>query len=231
MNSPDAAKRKRDPQSTRNAILDAAQSCLAKFGAEGVSVSAVAKLAGVNRGTAYQHFHSKDELIDATLGRVSQQLLDAVFEKSNPTDKSSSKISLTELSAEQLPEVVNGMVNFNLKLAEYTIENPEISRIWLFDVLSRDNPRDDVFYKRFEESMSKIFASDACEPGINLQAHAVMLLSSYFMWPTWVRTQTRSKKDRRESARIFAQEMVRLSLRGVFKSTDSATLEDVLPHI
>lgn len=229
MNSSATTRRKRDPESTRNAILDAAQSCLAKYGAEGVSVSAVAKLAGVNRGTAYQHFHSKEELVNATLGRVSQQLLDAVFD--SETNEAPEPISLADLSLEHMPEIVNSMIRFNIRLAEYTIENPEISRIWLFDVLSRDNPREDVFYKRFEESLSAFVASDACEPGVNIQAHAVMSLSGYFMWPTWVRVQARSKKERREKARSFAKEMVRLSLKGVIKNTDSAALERFLPHI
>jgi len=229
MNSTATPRRKRDPETTRNAILDAAQSCLSEYGAEGVSVSAVAKLAGVNRGTAYQHFHSKEELVNATLGRVSQQLLDAVFD--NESSQAPEPLSITDLSLEHMPEIVNSMIRFNIRLAEYTIENPDISRIWLFDVLSRDNPREDVFYKRFEESLSAFTTSDACETGVNTQAHAVMLLSGYFMWPTWVRSQARSKKERREKARSFAQEMVRLSLKGVIKHSDSAALERFLPHI
>jgi len=192
-------------------------------------VSAVAKLAGVNRGTAYQHFHSKDELIEATLGRVSEHLLEAVF--GGEQAQNSAALSLTDLGTEHMPEVVNGMIQFNLRLADYTIENPEISRIWLFDVLSRDNPRDDVFYKRFEESLNNVILSEACEPGVNTQAHAVMLLAGHFMWPTWVRSQASSKKERREKAQSFAKEIVRLSLNGVFKNSDSALLEKIMPHI
>ena len=117
-------RRKRDPESTRNAILEAAQTVLARDGAEGLSVSGVAQLAGVNRGTAYQHFSSKEELIRATLDRVSHQLLDAVFEGGDlegerPDD-------LPEVDLEHLPEVINGMADFNMRLADYAIENPEI---------------------------------------------------------------------------------------------------------
>jgi AcrR family transcriptional regulator len=71
-------RRKRDPESTRSSILEAAKTILAQDGAEGLSVSSVAKLAGVNRGTAYQHFQVKEDLIRATLELVSHQLLDAV---------------------------------------------------------------------------------------------------------------------------------------------------------
>ena len=76
-------RRKRDPEGTRTVILDAAQSILAQDGAEALSVSRVANLAGVNRGTAYQHFLAKEDLIQATMDRVSHQLLEAVFEESD----------------------------------------------------------------------------------------------------------------------------------------------------
>ena len=60
-------RRKRDPESTREAILEAARQVLAQDGKEGVSVAQVALLAGVNRGTAYQHFQTREQLIDATV--------------------------------------------------------------------------------------------------------------------------------------------------------------------
>jgi AcrR family transcriptional regulator len=67
-NAPDAQhrkRRKRDPQGTREAILEAAWQQLARDGKQGVSVAQVAQLAGVNRGTAYQHLRTRQQLIDA----------------------------------------------------------------------------------------------------------------------------------------------------------------------
>ncbi|MDZ4081145.1 TetR/AcrR family transcriptional regulator [Hydrocarboniphaga effusa] len=60
--------RRRDPEGTRTAMLEAAGALLAKEGAEGLSVSQIAPLARVNRGTAYRHFQarvarSKHELV------------------------------------------------------------------------------------------------------------------------------------------------------------------------
>ena len=51
-----AQKPRRDPERTREAILEVAAKLLARDGPEGLSVSQVAKVAGVNRGTAYHHF-------------------------------------------------------------------------------------------------------------------------------------------------------------------------------
>src|SRR5258707_15723611 len=72
-------RRKRDPEGTREAILEAARQELAQDGKEGVSVAQVALRAGVNRGTAYQHFQTREQLIEATAPSVSEQLYLAVF--------------------------------------------------------------------------------------------------------------------------------------------------------
>src|SRR3954454_19269489 len=72
-------RRRRDPDGTRIAILEAAGTLLAKDGPEGLSVSQVAQLAGVNRGTAYQHFQTREQLVEATTGWVSEQLCESVF--------------------------------------------------------------------------------------------------------------------------------------------------------
>ena len=72
-------RRKRDPKGTRVAILEAAGKLLAKDGPEGLSVSQVAQLAGVNRGTAYQHFPTREQLVEATTAWVSERLRRAVF--------------------------------------------------------------------------------------------------------------------------------------------------------
>lgn len=58
---------RRDPKSTRILILETAQTIFAPDVAAGLGVSSLAKLAGVNCGTDYQHFQLKEDLIRATL--------------------------------------------------------------------------------------------------------------------------------------------------------------------
>src|SRR5271167_4920772 len=72
-------RRPRDPEATREAILEAARDRLAVVGPEGLSLSEVAHLAGVNRGTAYQHFETREKLVKATANWVSDKLFRAVF--------------------------------------------------------------------------------------------------------------------------------------------------------
>src|SRR5689334_25177361 len=73
------ARRERNPERTREAILEAAREVLAQDGKEGLSVAQVAQRAGVNRGTAYQHFQTREQLIEATAKWVSDKLYRAVF--------------------------------------------------------------------------------------------------------------------------------------------------------
>jgi AcrR family transcriptional regulator len=219
-------RRKRDPESTRISILEAAKTILAQDGAEGLSVSSVAKLAGVNRGTAYQHFQVKEDLIRATLDWVSYQLLDAVFKGWDSDGKRPESFPQPDLA--HLPDVINGMAAFNLRLAEYAIENPDIGRIWLYDVLSRKNPKDDVFYKRFELALKEMATSDATHDDMDTEVLAVLMLTGYFLWPVWVRSHASGKKERKAMAERFASEVTRFSMRGVFR-VDSATLLKAIP--
>src|SRR5262245_14185918 len=70
----------RDPEATRAAILVAAEAMMAEHGPRGLTVSEVARRAGVNRGTAYQHFPTREELVAEVLqrlGRTTKEMLDA----------------------------------------------------------------------------------------------------------------------------------------------------------
>jgi len=219
-------KRKRDPESTRIAILEAAKTIMARDGAEGLSVSSVAKLAGINRGTAYQHFQLKEDLVRDTLDRVSHQLLEAVFEGGDRGGDAPDGLLQPDL--EHMPEVINSMAAFNLRLAEYAIENPDIGRIWLYDVLSRENPRDDVFYKRFAQALQTLADSDASFDNLDVEVLAVLMLTGYFLWPVWVRAHTRGKKARRQMAERFAGEVLRLSMHGVLRADSHALMKAYL---
>ena len=202
--------RRRHPEGTRTAILDAAQSILAEDGAEALSVSRVANLAGVNRGTAYQHFLAKEDLIEATMERVSHQLLEAVFEESDdePYDEA------LQPSIQHLPDVIQKMAGFTMRMALYTVENPDISRIWLFDVLSKKDPQQDVFYKRFLEAIERLANSEMSEPDIDIEALAVLMLSGFLLWPVWVDSHAKTKKMKKQMAQRFGNEVLRFTLHG-----------------
>jgi hypothetical protein len=150
-------------------------------------------------------------------------LLDAVFEGGDLGGERPD--SLPQPNLEHLPDVINGMAAFNLRLAEYAIENPDIGRIWLYDVLSRKNPKEDVFYKRFEQALEGLAASDASEKDLDVEALAIIMLTGYFLWPVWVRSHSKTRKDRKLMAQRFASEVMRLSMHGVLRTDSHAILK------
>src|SRR4029077_12461867 len=115
-------RRPRDPEGTREAILEAARTRLAKYGPEGLSVSEVARLAGVNRGTAYQHFETREKLIKATAEWVSDELFRSVF--GDPA-------TIGERRIEQVD-----VADLTDRIADFAMDNPELCRVWLLQVLS-----------------------------------------------------------------------------------------------
>ena len=196
---PSKPRRKRDPNATRLAILEAAKKVLAEDGHDALSVSRVAHIAGVNRGTAYQHFQTREELLHATLGMVSEQLTQSVF-----LDPQTGEIDPTR---RPVTVVVENMVKF-------AMENPELSRIWLFDVLSSSKPSDDKFFKLLEESTQYVVDKGYSYKDVDTEALSVIFLAGYFIWPVWVRSHARSKKDRDQMADRMTREILRLSLYG-----------------
>lgn len=191
---------KRNPENTRATILQAAGKLLAKVGPEGLSVSQVAQLAGVNRGTAYQHFPTRELLLKATTAWVSEQLNNAVFG--------------TELvNADEVldPQTVAE------HLAVFTMENPELGRVWLMEVLSSSRPTGDPFWNQYRKRLESFAKSDMAQPGIDVDVHSVVMLIGTFLWPVFARAHVRSAKERQQMAKRFSNEMLRLSLHGTMR--------------
>ena len=194
------ARRKRNPEGTRAAILEAAGKLLARDGPEGLSVSQVAQLAGVNRGTAYQHFPTREELLEATTSWVSERLRTTVF---------------GGLDLEHVKQVDPQLVA--QQMSEFAMENPELGRVWLFEVMSSSRPTDDPFWNLYRTQFEKFAQSDLAQPGIDAEIHSVIMLISAFLWPIFSRSHTLTAKERQEMARRFSREMLRLSMFGTMR--------------
>ena len=74
-----ATGRTRDPDRTRDAILDAAETLFAERGYEGASLQEIGRAAGLSRGTPAYFFGSKDGLYRAVLERVFAAELELVM--------------------------------------------------------------------------------------------------------------------------------------------------------
>jgi len=197
-------RRPRDPEATREAILEAARTLIAKDGPEAVSLSEVAHLAGVNRGTAYQHFETREKLIRATVDWVSDKLFRAVF--GDP-----------ETIGERRVEEVD-VADLTDRLADFAMENPELCRVWLLQVLALPNPADDPFWREYTGSLERFAATGMAESGVDAEVLSVMNLAGIFLWPVWARAHAEDAPGRAALARRFADEVLRLSLYGSMRA-------------
>lgn len=195
--------------------MAAARTVLASDGPDGLSLSKVAHLAGVNRGTAYQHFETREDLIKATVDWVSEHLSETVF---GPADEAGNPPNPAQRPVYQ---VITGLVDF-------AVENPELGRIWLFEILSSDNPGDDRFFKQFMSATESLASSDLSEDGIDAEVLSVMMLAGYFLWPVWVRGRARTKKERLEMSQRMRREVLRMSLHGTLRAAAVPQLQKLL---
>jgi AcrR family transcriptional regulator len=193
-------RRKRDPEGTREAILQAAGEVLAQDGKEGVSVAQVAQRAGVNRGTAYQHFQTREQLIEATASWVGERLYRAVFGDPEVGEN----LPVEKISIEALTE----------HIAQFAMDNPDIGRVWLFELLSSKRPSNDRFWQQYVSNFEQFSKTEFAQPGIDAEAASVLTLAGAFLWPVWARAHSRSAKERQQMAKRFTRELLRLSLHG-----------------
>lgn len=204
-------------EATREAILAAARTVLASDGPEALSLSKVAHLAGVNRGTAYQHFQTREDLIKATVAWVSEHLTAKVFGGEQTFEESRSKLE------EERPvyDTIAGLVDF-------AVENPALCRIWLFEVLASPNPGDDLFFRQFKQTTQQLVESRYAQEGIDVEALSVIILAGYFLWPEWVRAHAGSDEERGAMAERMRREVLRLFLYGVLKADEFPRLKELL---
>jgi AcrR family transcriptional regulator len=197
-------RRRRDPDGTRAAILEAARTLLAKDGPEGLSVSQVAQLAGVNRGTAYQHFQTREQLLAATMDWVSEELCRAVFGESA---SSADGQRFADVDPQGVAE----------HLVQFAMENPELGRIWLFQILSSSRPSSDPFFKLYKMRFDGFAKSDSAQPGVDGEVHTVLMLVGAFLWPVWAGAHSRTAKERQQMAKRYSYESLRLSMYGTMR--------------
>jgi AcrR family transcriptional regulator len=79
------------PADVREAILDAAERLLARYGYKKMTVDDLAREAGIGKGTTYLHFRSKEEVVLCTIDRIVERLLEQLraiaASDASPADK------------------------------------------------------------------------------------------------------------------------------------------------
>src|SRR5687767_15825836 len=88
------------PRSTREAILDATDRLLAKYGYKKMTIDDLAAEVGIGKGSVYLHFTSKEEIALSHIDRIIERLikkLDVISRSGKSCEK-----RLTEMLAERI---------------------------------------------------------------------------------------------------------------------------------
>lgn len=158
--APRAAGRPRDPQLDR-AILDATLRLLAEDGYDGLTIEAVAALAGVGKASVYRRFPGKEELVIEAVASLSEQPEPAVG--AGVRDE---LVTLLEVIRRKSDSSLAGKIFPRLLGA--SAENPELMKRYREQVL---DPR----RRRFLDVLQRGVAEGLVRPEVDLE-YAVDLL-------------------------------------------------------
>lgn len=190
----------RNPEATREVILEAARTIIAEEGLEGLSVSAVAQAARVNRGTAYLHFENREQLVAETIASVSEILLRSVY-------------GIYADQVEAAPEDID-QIALAEGLANFAMSNPDLCRVWLLQVMASPDPSSDPFFRKYIGYLQKFAQTPLAQRGVDTEVLAVLVLAGTFLWPIWTHGSTLDAAARKQAASRFSHELMRLSLYG-----------------
>jgi len=180
-----------DAKASHKALVVAARDLFAERGPDGLTIVEVAKRAGLNRSTAYQHFRSREELSQAVAEEIATELGELMKE----------------------PRGLAEQIDF---FVHYFEEQPNIARLWMYHLLA-DEGRPRRGWGRYLDSLEQMSKSPNSLPGIDAEMLGVIGLTSSLVWSVMARQRTGSKKAAAEETNRFAGELKRLFLAGTRK--------------
>ena len=183
--------RRSDHHRTRRRILDAARRLMGERGPEGLTVSAVARAAELNRTTAYQHFRTRDELVAAVLAELATEV--------------GARIGAAQPLAQRIDDLVL-----------YFVEHPEIARLSLHHLLG-ESPFPREIWRPYFDEMRTIDGSGQTQDGVDPEMLAQVLMAVALLWPLSARTEYEDPAAVRAATQRFARELKRLLLYGVLR--------------
>ncbi|MCP4035467.1 MAG: TetR/AcrR family transcriptional regulator [bacterium] len=177
-----------DAKASRKTLLAAARELFAERGPDGLTIVEVAKRAGLNRSTAYQHFRSRDELTQAVADQFAEQLREML---QKPRDM-----------AEQIDFFVH-----------YFHEHPEIARLWMFHLLMGKRQSREG-WGEYTESLDRFAKSQHSAPAFDAEMLGVIGLTSALVWSVMARPHGSNDEVVSAETDRFAAELKRIVLAG-----------------
>jgi AcrR family transcriptional regulator len=192
----------------RDLILHFSRELLSSAGPDGLSLSEVARSAGVSRRTVYHHFKSRAALIGAVAEWGSEQLTRAIFNvRADPRQVTS-------------PE--HRILQVQRRIANFAIRNPNVCQAWLLQILSMPDPSKDRFWREYYSRSVNFHETPAAAQDADPEVLSVIMLAGAFLWPVWVKSKSRGVANMQQHADRFVREFSRLALHGAVRGPEIA---------
>ncbi|ATI78777.1 TetR/AcrR family transcriptional regulator [Sphingobium yanoikuyae] len=176
-------------EDTHQMLIELAVGLIADRGIDALSLSALARAAGVNRTTIYYHFTDRDALVAAVKLWSSQQIV-AAFRPELPRQ---------------------ARIDY---VTRFVLDNPAIMSLWIEDFIAPGDIR--ASYPHWDALVSGIGTSLAAafpdEP-IDAEVYCVMLLTSALIGPRVFRHRVARDLDTEATIARFRQEQQRVLRR------------------
>ncbi len=189
-----------DAKASRKTLLAAARELFAERGPDGLTIVAVAKRAGLNRSTAYQHFRSREELTQAVAADFAGEIRETLKE----------------------PRGLAGQIDF---FVHYFHDHPEIARLWMFHLLSGQS-RAREGWDGYIESLDQLAKNPHSLPGIDAEMLGVIGLTSALVWSVMGNRNDVDEELAKTETNRFAAELERLFFNGTRKPEYLGTTHD-----
>ena len=180
-----------DAKQSRKTLLAAACELFAERGPESLTVVEVAKRAGLNRSTAYQHFRSRDELAGAVAGIFAGEVRGLLAESRSFGEQ----------------------VDFFI---QYFQDRPDIARLWMFQLLNEQGTSA-VGWDDYVASMARLAESPKSQSGIDAEMLGLIGMASALVWSLMSRQRSSDETQAHEQTERFARELKRFFLYGALR--------------
>ncbi|MFM6932302.1 MAG: TetR/AcrR family transcriptional regulator [Novosphingobium sp.] len=185
-------KRNRGFEETHQSLIETAVRLLSEKGVEALSVSALAREAGINRTTVYYHFPSREAMIEAVKEWSSRQLAKGMETGSSRFER---------------------MAGIN----SFVLANPELIKLWIDDFIAPGDIR--TRYPRWDDLVQGLAKNlAAAHPGeqVDAEVYAVIMLASAIIGPRILQNSVAVDADPAEiSERFLAEHRRQLRRDGI----------------
>lgn len=187
-----ARRRNKAFDETHVALIETAVRLVSEKGMEALSLSEVAREAGVNRTTIYYHFESREALVEAVREWSARQLAAAFAPSSSREDRTR-------------------------YIARFVIENPEVIDLWAADFLAPGRIGD-----RYPEwdglvaGMAEQLKSQPETADVDAEAYCTLMLTWAMLGPRVYHNSVRPDLSKEEAIERMTRTQVRiLQLHGI----------------